>query len=1309
VLHAGEADSPTARAALERLCGAYWFPLYAHVRRRGHGPDDAADLTQGFFAVLLHRNSLAQVGPEKGRFRTFLLTSLDYFLSDQTAREHAAKRGGGQALIELDGLNAEQRFALEPATDETPDKAFDRRWAAALLEQAFARLEVEQTQAGKASLFTRLRPFLVHEAEPGDYDALSADWTSFPTPSPKPSSASDYARASYYWKRPHRLSPPSRMRSGNCASCWGEILCHSARRLPMNNTAIMTTPLCPRCRSPMTGSVSSPYCARCAGRMLLDSAAAEDGHEDAVPKQFAVRLGEYELGPELGRGAMGVVYRARQPRLRREVAVKIILAGRFVGESARKRFQAEAELAAQLDHPNIVPIYEVGEAPEGPYYAMKLVEGGTLAERMTNDECRMTNENNRARIDFVIRHSTFVISKVARAIHHAHQRGVLHRDLKPGNILIDKEGEPYVTDFGLAKLLRNEIELPTLDPHLTLSGTTLGTPAYMAPEQAAGQPGITIAADVWSLGAMLFHLLAGRPPFTGASVADILLQSSTQEVPSLRGLNPSVSADLETICLKCLEKDPMRRYASAAGLADDLEHWQRGEPIEARRSSAGERVFKWARRHPALAAMGGALLAAVVFGVAGITWQWDRANRNAQTAQSALRESQEALWQANFDRAHALRTSRQMGQRVEALKAIRAAAIIHPTLELRNEAIAAMALTDLEDVGVWYPRAKDGSLGVLDPRLELIADRRKDGLVAIGRVQDRRILATLPIPPRAGFGFSASSDLLAANNGSRFQVWDWRRTNLLTECPSRPNNDCSALSPDGRWLAYNETNSAVIIREVRTGREVVRIETLANRAVGLCFSADGELFGMCVDGIGLEVWRVTDGRRVGKTTELAINTLCMDFLPGQTLLATGAGDPSVYAWDFASGKVQKIGSHRREGAFPSWHPGGNLLASVAWDQVLRFWDPFAGVQLFETTIGRGGFSADGQWMTVENARGVGRLKVRIPTECRLFHRPLGMDQNFAVAFSPDDHFLAGTCNDDLDQGLGIWEVASGKRVEHVRLPWMGSAEFISDRLIAAATGGEVMLVTNTYPVGWTLLPQALIATQSNSGLSWGISFNADRTQLVGVRGSAGEVYDFPSGRFRVNLVGQRLIARAVFSRDGRWLASGYWDNAGAHRSEFRIWSAEDGQTARTIPMGNCNPVFSPDGRWLLVASEKEYLQFAIIGHPTNWTVVRQFPLDTGGFDTGSAAFSADGKLLAVQADQRIFRLLETATGRELARLTPLPDAYQTRGGVFSHNGRWFAAATDIGLHVWDLALIRARLREMNLDWDGPPETVPGER
>ena len=272
---------------------------------------------------------------------------------------------------------------------------------------------------------------------------------------------------------------------------------------------------CPRCHGPLVGASPDAYCPRCAGRLLLDTKVIVDDGEDAPAHPAGLRLGEYELGLELGRGAMGVVYRARQPHLKREVAVKVILASRFAGETACKRFLVEAELAAQLDHPNIVPIYEVGETPDGPFYAMKLIEGGTLAERILRssrrEEAQTSGSTGERRSEppqvgcYDVKEVAALVAKVARAVHHAHQRGVLHRDLKPGNILIDAQGESHITDFGLARQLGAESSL-------TASGSALGTPAYISPEQARGDKGITTASDTWSLGAILYHLLSGRPP-----------------------------------------------------------------------------------------------------------------------------------------------------------------------------------------------------------------------------------------------------------------------------------------------------------------------------------------------------------------------------------------------------------------------------------------------------------------------------------------------------------------------------------------------------------------------------------------------------------------------------------------------------------------------------------------------------------------------------------------------------------------------------------------------------------------------------
>jgi predicted Ser/Thr protein kinase len=275
------------------------------------------------------------------------------------------------------------------------------------------------------------------------------------------------------------------------------------------------------------------------------------------------RFGDYELRQELGRGGMGVVYRAQQMSLGREVAVKMILRGQFASQADRERFEAEAQAAARLDHPGIVPVYEVGEIDGRPYFSMKHVRGTTLAQRLAEGP-------------LAPREAAIMLAKVARAIHFAHMRGVLHRDLKPSNILLDEQGEPHVTDFGLAK------QTAAAEP-LTKTGAVLGTPAYMSPEQAAGQRGqVGPRSDVYSLGVILYHMLTGRPPFQAASPGEMVLLVLEQDPVPPRMLNPKADRDLEMICLRCLQKPPDLRYASAAGLADDLEAYLKDESISAR-------------------------------------------------------------------------------------------------------------------------------------------------------------------------------------------------------------------------------------------------------------------------------------------------------------------------------------------------------------------------------------------------------------------------------------------------------------------------------------------------------------------------------------------------------------------------------------------------------------------------------------------------------------------------------------------------------------------------------------------------------
>jgi hypothetical protein len=325
----------------------------------------------------------------------------------------------------------------------------------------------------------------------------------------------------------------------------------------------------------------------------------------------------YELLEELGRGGMGVVFRARHLRLNRLVALKVILAGAFASPAELRRFRAEAEAAAQLDHPHIVPLYEAGEQDGLPYFSMKLVEGTRLSAHV-----RRLSREPRTAVPLLV--------SVARAIHHAHQRGVIHRDLKPANILIDASGEPHVTDFGLARRVG-------ADARATQSGAVVGTPSYMAPEQAAGgAKSLTTAADIYSLGAILYELAAGRPPFCADTAVATMRRVCDEQPPSLRQLNPEVDRDLETICLKCLCKQPEGRYGSAALLADDLECWLRDEPIAARPRSPLQRFWGWRRREPALAASliaAGMLLLVVAVGSPVAAYQINRERLRAEEAQ----------------------------------------------------------------------------------------------------------------------------------------------------------------------------------------------------------------------------------------------------------------------------------------------------------------------------------------------------------------------------------------------------------------------------------------------------------------------------------------------------------------------------------------------------------------------------------------------------------------------------------------------------------------------------------------------------
>jgi len=365
--------------------------------------------------------------------------------------------------------------------------------------------------------------------------------------------------------------------------------------------------VCGKCAAKMPQNALLGLCPACLLEtglgLLTDEPEAEvdSGRKESTrPGTILQNFGDYELLEEIGRGAQGVVYRARQKSLNRTVALKVIGLGTWATEAHVKRFRREAEAAASLDHPGIVPIYEVGERDGSCYFSMKFVEGGQLDEVVRREPLS-------------IQRAAELIAKVARTVHYAHEHGILHRDIKPGNILLDQKGEPHLTDFGLARLVETESTL-------TRTKEALGTPSYMAPEQAVGDnANLTSAVDVYGLGAVLYQLLTGQPPFAGGtSYETVKLLLDTDPRPP-RLLNPKVDRDLSAICLKCLEKDLKRRYSSALALAEDMEHWLKHEPIRAKPSGVFTHTRKWVRRNPSTAVLV-ALLVALAAGLSVSVW-----------------------------------------------------------------------------------------------------------------------------------------------------------------------------------------------------------------------------------------------------------------------------------------------------------------------------------------------------------------------------------------------------------------------------------------------------------------------------------------------------------------------------------------------------------------------------------------------------------------------------------------------------------------------------------------------------------------
>ncbi len=545
---------------------------------------------------------------------------------------------------------------------------------------------------------------------------------------------------------------------------------------------------------------------------------------------------DYEQLEFVGGGGMGVVYRARQKNAKRIVALKMIRSGQFASTREMQRFWAEVEAAAQLDHPNIVPLYEVGEHDGQPYFSMKYVDGPTLAAALAGGEwATRTNGMKGA--------SVRLLATLARAVHHAHQRGVLHRDLKPANILLEWRMNspetffPMIADFGLARQLAS-------NSATTTTGDVVGTPSYMSPEQALSRKDLSTAVDVYGLGAIFYELLTGEPPFRSGSALETIQRVIAEEVRRPSTITPDVDLDLETLCLRCLQKEPNERYPSALALAEDLERWLAGEPITARRVSRWERTWRWCRRNPGWAAM--TTLVAILLltiSVGGLVLNFELRNTVEQSEKRrkelevADRARREQLLESYESEAQAKRFSQRPGQSFGTLEAIAGAAKLAQELDqpadrfdkLRNLAIAAMALPDFREERALPITQSNVVDWDVDDRLEFYAYSDADGLVTVRRFAgDREVAHWRGSPSRTtvDFGRDDGSPFLLIRNGpsQSLLVWHFGRSDPIPvgSIHSKGSNGLS-LTADNQLLVFVDADGSMPVFEFPSGKLLRRI------------------------------------------------------------------------------------------------------------------------------------------------------------------------------------------------------------------------------------------------------------------------------------------------------------------------------------------------------------------------------------------------------------------------------------------------------------------------------------------------------
>jgi WD40 repeat protein/tRNA A-37 threonylcarbamoyl transferase component Bud32 len=1017
----------------------------------------------------------------------------------------------------------------------------------------------------------------------------------------------------------------------------------------------------------------------------------QEPHEEFAPVAAAQRIGGYEVLTEIGRGGMGIVYKARQPGTGRIVALKVILTGRFASEHEIARFQTEAQTAARLDHPGIVPIFEVGRAGDLYFLSMAFVEGETLGAAL-------------ARGPLPPRRAAEVLRDVADAVQAAHRQGVVHRDLKPQNILIDPVGQVRITDFGLA---RQNDQLCTL----TATGQVLGTPQYMAPEQAEGRADVGPAADIYALGATLYCALTGRPPFDGAVAIDVLNRVIGEEPVSPRLLNPAVGRDLDTICRKCLEKEPHRRYVSAEDLAADLRRFLSGAPIVARPIGRVGRLWRWCRRQPVLAGMTAAivllttsLLVGSVVATVRLSSEQEQTLRHLGRARSAEQLANRRLLSALFTQVRYSRESDWAGHREQNLQAVRQAAPLlrelqaaSPTpLELRNEAAVCLALTDVmspqlievPDPGAvcfsadgtraaWWDEAQHA---VIVSDLSSASERQSIPFAG-------QSLSDLRLGP--GARWLAARGM--GHHRSVVLVWDLEQRDLVPLELAVSEGDVAGydFAPAEPILALVTQSGALSVHDAVTG-ETRHTFSTSDAASGCRFSRDARRVAVW-HGRDVHVFDVAEGRLI--TTfrhQPGVSIQSCDFAPDGTHVLTGSSSHEGLVWCVGprSGSRCTLKGHKGWINDVAFAPDGNVaMTTCRLDETTRLWDPWSGRTLVVFDGYGRGFSADGRTILGTKGSALAAWDV-VPNEvCRVLKGPEVKYPALQGDIDPAGRLLA-TCgwND-----VSVHDLTTGEVVVELPVSEPVWVHFMRDgRLVTSSHAGFQ---------AWTLGVDAGGAWSAATPESLALPGGMECAQCIS-GDAAGSVAVFGTYRGRVApvdvlardgpLFTHPRADRSALSADGRWLAT-----FGRRASGVRVWNAADGQQVHTIlpDRDDTMAAFSSDGTRLFAGAAGDYAVFDC----GRWESRRLVAPGVLSHPLRNARFSPDGTLLAVADDHLQIKLLDADDLREL--LTLPADHFDTALCFTPDSTRLVCMDELYGVRVWDLRTLQSQLDELGVGWN----------